>query len=112
MWIAVNRRRVKSDSPSYKEIDAILHDDRATEDRGKKTFDRQLLNLPAGTMIEFNGKAYLIWRDRLFLWSFLGYAPAKTKVAPQATVSVLTPKSIVRMLAKGFVPQVHKSAFL
>lgn len=110
-WIVANRKRVKSDNPSFKEMDKVLQEDRATEERGKNTFDEQLEKLPAGTMIELNGNAYLWWRERLFKWDFKGYSYEKTKVARHATVCVLTPKSIVLMFTKGFVPQVHVSAF-
>jgi hypothetical protein len=111
-WVAVaaNRDRVSSDDPPYQEIDNELQRDRAIGVE-KKTYEASLGSLPDGTMIELKGTAYLIWRRRHYKWSFAGYEADKTKREPETTVYVLTPSSIVRMYAEGFVPQVHVSAF-
>lgn len=110
-WVAANRKLVSSDDPLIEDIDEILQGERTLSESAKNTFDKTLGTLPEGTMVELNSSAYLLWRERLFQWSFKGYAPGKIKVDLSATVRVLTPKSIVRMFAKGFVPQVHVSAF-
>jgi len=109
-WGVANRDRVSSDDPPFKEMDKVLQAERLSEGE-KKTFVAELASLPEGTMIELNGKAYLIWRERLYQWSFAGYTEDKAKRAPATRVQVLTPASIVRMYANGFVPQVHVSAF-
>lgn len=109
-WVVANRDRVSSDDPPSKEIDKILQCERVAGGE-KKTYEAVLDSLPDGTMIEQNGKAYLVWRGRLYQWSFAGYAVDNVKRTPEKSVHVLTPESIVRMYARGFIPQVHVSAF-
>lgn len=109
-WAAANLHLLTSADPPYQEMDKILQDDRVGPD-GKKKYDEILALLPAGTMIELGGVTCLIWRCRLYRWSFSGYSPYEKKVAPTTSVKVLTPASIVRTYTTGFVPQVHVSAF-
>lgn len=109
-WAAANLHRVTSANPPYKEMDKILHEDRVTTD-GKKTYEAHFASLPEGSMIELDGATCLLWRGRPYLWSFAGYKPYERKVAPTTMVKVLTPESIVRTFASGFVPEVHVSAF-
>lgn len=109
-WVAANREFVEPDDPAIKEIDKVLQSER-TFGMEKMTFDAELGLLPNGTIIDLKGAAYLVWRGQLYAWSFAGYEAVKTKTQPSTVVCVLTPPSIVRMFAKGFVPQVHNSAF-
>jgi hypothetical protein len=109
-WTAANRERVSSDDPSFKEMDKVLQGERV-DGREKKSYQAVLDSLPDGTMIEINSRAYLVWRRSMYLWSFPGYVEEKGRHAPSTTVTVLTPESIVRIFAQGFVPQVHVSAF-
>lgn len=110
-WAAANRNRISSDDPPYKEIDDVLQGERVLPAGEKRTYLASLDSLPQGTKIELNGKAYLVWRRRLYLWSFSGYTEDKTKRAPATPVQVLTPVSIVKTYSNGFVPQVDVSAF-
>lgn len=110
-WVAANRDLVSSDDPPYKEMDKVLQDDRVLPDGEKRIFFAELSTLPRGTMVALDRMAYLVWRERLYQWSFAGYTEDKVKRAPTTSVQVLTPASIVRMYAAGFVPQVHVSAF-
>lgn len=96
--------------PPFQEMDNKLQEDRV-EGGGKRKYDSAFELLPAGTMIELGSDAGLIWRGRLFVWSFAGYKPYERKLDPTKMVKVLTPASIVRTYADGFVPQVHVSAF-
>jgi hypothetical protein len=90
-------------------IDRLLHSERVRRDGGKKTYRTALSTLPAGSIAEHEGRAYLIWAGKLRLWSFAGYGPAAS-VSPATEVTVLTPKSIVQAIRAGFVPHVHESA--
>ncbi|WP_202593992.1 hypothetical protein [Geobacter anodireducens] len=110
-WAAANRDRISSDDPPYKEMDEVLQGERALSEGEKNTYAAALDSLPEGTMIELDGKAFLVWRARLYQWSFSGYTEDKAKRAPAGLVKVLTPASIVRMYSRGFVPQVDVSAF-
>lgn len=110
-WSTANRDLVSSDDPPYKEMDGVLQGERVLPKEEKKKRVAVLDSLPDGTMIALNGKAYLVWRRRLYQWSFAGYSQDKVKRASTTSVQLLTPASIIRMYANGFVPQVDVSAF-
>ena len=65
-------------------------------------------DLPLGTIVEHEGDPYLLWRSGWFEWTPRGYE--KPSAARPAVVEVLTPRSIVAILRRGFSPQVHPSA--
>lgn len=109
-WVAANRRLVELDAPPIKDVDKELQNER-TDGNGKATYEAELGSLPDGTLIDLKGSAFLVWRRRLYKWSFAGYEEDKVKRPLATNVKVLTPASIVRMFANGFVPQVHASAF-
>jgi hypothetical protein len=105
-WFAANDPADESIS----EIDRVLHLDRLTAQRGKRTFRAPLADLPLGTIVKHDGDPFLLWRSGWLRWTPTGYeAPS---AAPQgvAAADVLTPRSIVAMFRRGFVPQVHPSA--
>jgi len=110
-WVAANVDRVSTDNPPILKVDQALQQDRYIQGGEKKTYDAVLETLPAGTIFELNGSAFLVWSGRFYRWSFSGYTHHKGKQAPTSTVRVLTPESVVRMFAAGFVPQVHVSAY-
>ena len=108
-WAAGNAADAVSESPSAEKIDRVLHAERVQRGGGKKTYEAALSSLPAGVIVEHEGRAHLYWAGRLRAWSFAGYGPAAA-LSATAHVKVLTPKSIVRAIRAGFVPQVHESA--
>lgn len=91
------------------EIDRQLHRERAARGGIKVTFEAQLNALPAGTFISFYGSAFLLWGDRLYRWSPQGYTQDVPSISKDSAVTVLTPASIVKVLARGYKPQVHDS---
>jgi hypothetical protein len=94
---------------SADKIDRVLHSERVQRGGGKKTYKAILSSLPAGVIVEHEGRAYLLWAGKLRPWSFAGYGPADD-VSSEAGVKVLSPRSIVRAIKAGFVPHVHESA--
>ena len=107
-WTA-GRGRTAAEAPGAEELDRVLHEERWTRAREKKTYASALASLPDGSMVEHGGRAHA-WRGgRLLPWSFEGYGPA-VAVSPAARVAVLTPLSIVGAMRAGFVPQLHESA--
>jgi hypothetical protein len=108
-WAACSPDHVVSQPLSADAIDRVLHSDRVRQGGGKKTYQAVLSTLPAGSIAEHEGRAYLIWAGKLRPWSFAGYGPA-AGVLPATEVTVLTPKSIVQAIRAGFVPHVHESA--
>ncbi|MFC7409470.1 hypothetical protein [Hydrogenophaga atypica] len=85
------------------EIDKVLHNERAQRGGGKRSYAATLSELPLGTMFSIDSAAYLVGRSGYHRWSFSGYGEPE-KLADDATVSVLTPASIVSAFSAGFVP--------
>jgi hypothetical protein len=108
-WAAGNPDLVATQIPSADEIDRVLHAERVRRGGVKQTYEATLSSLPAGIMVEHDGRAYLHRAGRLLPWSFSGYGQA-ADVSSAAQVKVLTPRSIVRAIRAGFVPQVDGSA--
>jgi len=95
--------------PSAEEMDRVLHAERLGPGGGKRTHRARLSSLPDGVLVEHARAPHLLWRGRLRPWSFEGYG-RPIDVSPAEAVAVLTPRSTVRVIAAGFVPQVHESA--
>jgi hypothetical protein len=95
--------------PSADEMDVVLHAERL-DARDKRTYRRLLADAPAGTMVaDAEGRAHLVQADGVREWTPAGYA-ARVKWPGTRTVTVLTPRSIVRALARGYPVDVHPSA--
>ena len=62
---------------------------------------------PFGAMVEIDGFAYAVKGNKLLLWSFDGYQKA-IPIVPDA--KLLTPPSIIAILAAGYKPRWHASA--
>jgi hypothetical protein len=92
------------------EIDKQLHAERMARGGKKVTYVAEFGELPEGTFIERDGKAYLLWGSKLQEWTPVGYRQSGFSVSPGETVTVLTPRSIVVLFNAGFRPQVHESA--
>lgn len=108
-WLAANGAAMPSVT-SIAELDKALHAERIDRNDAKVTYDAPFSSLPLGTFVDINGEALLLWRRGLKRWSFFGYSSSSARPSPQTPVRVLTPKSVVRTLALGFVPSVHQSA--
>lgn len=75
--------------------------------RGPRIAFRQDMLLPNGTMVTAAGNAYLRWQNQWFRWSFDGYKPTEKP----GDGAILTAPSIVAVLAAGYRPLIHDSAF-
>jgi hypothetical protein len=84
------------------DMDEALHRERI-ENRRKRTCRRRLGDLPDGTMITRNGRAYAVRGNSLLPWSFACYG-ALEPLDREAIVEVLTPRSTVAALAAGYRP--------
>ena len=84
-------------------MDATLHSERLSEGR-KRIHAAPIEGLPDGAMIERDGRAFLVSRDRLSPWSFEGYG-APIPRPRRGPANVLTPPSIVAALAAGYAPR-------
>ncbi len=89
-------------------MDAKLHAERL-EGKRKRTYRADIAALPDGTYVVLDGSAWLVWENALWEWSGDGY---RNRVARPARreAEVLTPSSIVAILAVGYRPGIHRSA--
>lgn len=92
------------------EMDRVLHTERV-DPRTRRQVTRTVLarGLPDGAMVSHGGTVGLWCRGALLPWSFDGYG-AQLPVSPRASVTLLTPPSIVAALAAGYRPMVHPTA--
>jgi hypothetical protein len=105
-WAAGKRIGV----PHAPEMDVVLHQERLDR-RAKQTQAMPVADLPDGAMLALKSApttAYAVRGARLLRWSHGGYAERIAR--PGGVANVLTPPSIVGVLAAGYRPQWHPSA--
>lgn len=89
-------------------MDDILHAERL-DGRAKRLHCRALDELPDGAVIACDGEAFAVRGAHLLQWTPSGYNAAGAR--PRGIdAEVLTPPSIVKVLAQGYAPQWHPSA--
>jgi hypothetical protein len=103
-WRAVH----PTGSSSADAMDRVLHAERRKGPFSKRTFAAQLDGLPDHAYVALDGRAWLVFRDVLLAWSPDRYVERMRR--PTGEVEVLTPASIVAVLAAGYRPGVHPSA--
>jgi hypothetical protein len=87
---------------SADDMDAILHRERL-DGRNKRTVGLPIAELSDGAMIVWRRGAALVAGDRLFPWSFNGYAAPEPRPL-RGEVEALTPPSILQAFARGYRP--------
>ena len=93
-------------------IDPVMKLDRAERHGVQRRFTARAGGLPDGAMVQLpaeEGIARLKWRGQYLKWSPTGYG-RPTAVEEKTTVTVLTPACTVKVLAAGYVPEVHPTA--
>ena len=93
-------------------IDPTMKRDREERPGVQRRFTARAGGLPDGVMVQLPeeaGIARLKWKGQYFKWSPAGYSRPRT-VEEKTTVTVLTPACTVKVLAAGYVPEVHASA--
>ena len=89
-------------------MDKVLHAERLAG-KAKRLHRRAIDTLPDGAMITLDGEVFALKAERLLRWTPEGYAEARP--LPSGTdVDVLTPPSILAVLAAGYRPLWHPSA--
>jgi hypothetical protein len=89
-------------------MDKVLHAERL-HGKIKRTHRRKLDTLPDGAMIVRDGEAFAVRGKELLPWTPAGYPEAKRRPSG-IDVDVLTPPSILTVLARGYTPLWHPSA--
>ena len=107
-WLEANQELLEGNKPTAANIDKIIHEERINNKK-KVTYVSALNSLPDGTMVELNSRTFLIWANKLYEWSYLGYSKPEIEYNINDEVNVLTPKSYVNTFSKGFIPEVHES---
>jgi len=109
-WTDIHRRAATNADA----IDEMLHRERwdATE-RRQRHHAAPLRDLPDGAFIADDGQAWLVLGPQLLRWTPVGYVDRKPR-KPRATATVITPPSLVHVIATErttHVPFLHPSAF-
>jgi hypothetical protein len=94
--------------PRAAEMDAILHAERL-DGRSKRLHRRKIGKLPDGAFVVLEGRAFAVKGNSLLRWTPAGYE-ARRHRRSGTTVDVLTPPSILAILAAGYRPRWHPSA--
>lgn len=87
------------------DIDRVLHNERLTADRRKRTYRAPLDTLPDGAFIQWDTPT-LVFGARLYPWTPAGYCEPFARPSG-VEVEVLTPPSLVAVLANGYPLQFH-----
>jgi hypothetical protein len=90
-------------------IDSLLDRGRHPPTRGRPLWEADLVDLPEGTMVLFNGEPHLVQARRLLPWQFEGYGPGAPRPLGER-VQVLTPRVTVNAIAEGYAVGVHPTA--
>jgi hypothetical protein len=87
-------------------IDAQLHEERIVPGTGGRVFhDRRFEELPDGAFVLHDGKPCLVAGSLLLSWSPAGYTAGRRRPA-NSRATVITPPSLVALLADGWTPLV------
>jgi hypothetical protein len=112
LWFAQSWQKAASlpVRPSAAQMDIWLHAERVDRrTRQQITSFVTAGDLPDGAMVRHDGTLALHCEGTLRPWSFDGYGPA-VKISSGTEVELLTPPSIVAVLAAGYRPYVHPTA--
>ncbi|HEY0603927.1 MAG TPA: hypothetical protein VGD58_13495 [Herpetosiphonaceae bacterium] len=110
-WQTLHPEADGSAKPNVDTIDRRLHEERLTDARHKRTYAASLDELPDGAFIllEPQDQPLLVLGQQLLAWTPQGYTAAIARPSDRP-VAVLTPPSIVAILAAGYRPALHPSA--
>jgi hypothetical protein len=105
-WLKGNPQYGFNEKTSIQEIDKILHKERLTKTKQKQTYTAAIDDLPNGTFISLETRAYLVKDALLHEWSPFGYVNTIERPA-SGEVTVLTPLSVVNAFRAGYVPEMR-----
>ena len=106
LWAGTVGREGRATAP---EMDGVLQAERVGRDGAKVLHHAPFDSLPSGTFVRLDGQPYLVLGDRLALWTPEGYAAPRERPR-HGQAEVLTPRTLVTVLAAGFCPTLHPSA--
>jgi hypothetical protein len=89
-------------------MDTAQHAERLAG-KAKRLHRRDIDTLPDAAMIVLDGEVFAVRGERLLPWTAFGYGPSRPR-PKRGEVEVLTPPSILSVLARGYRPHWHPSA--
>jgi hypothetical protein len=107
-WVTANPDLAGRTDGTMAAIDRILHAECVDGAGRKRTWSAALGALPDGTLVMLagGGEPFLRHGKALHPWTPAGYGPVR-HLAPETVVEVLTPPSVVKVLALGYRPVIH-----
>jgi hypothetical protein len=110
IWLVANRDRGLGPDVLIGAIDRELDRDRLDSDGRPRTYRAEVGSLPDGVFVVLPGvtDALLVWHGGVAPWAPAGYGGVRRSPRGQRA-TVLTPRSMVRTIAAGYVPAVHSS---
>ncbi len=105
LWAKVHGREGR---PSAPEMDEILQTERVDAHGDKVTYEAPLAELPDGAFVRYDRQLLLVRGASLHPWTPDGYTPPRHRPR-DGIAEVLTPRTIVAILASGFMPALHPS---
>ncbi len=111
LWVTANPALANGVRPAAPVLDAALHAERITALGQKVVYAAKLGDLPTGTMVTLaeSEHALLVYEHTLLPWQPAGYG-LPVLYCKDMLGEVLTPRSVVRVLALGYPVEVHPSA--
>jgi hypothetical protein len=112
LWARLQGRTERERAPA---MDDVLHAERVDSARRKVTFRARRADIPSGAFVRYArdgsaARSYLVIGNQLLVWHPSGYTSLVMPAHNGDEVEVLTPRSIVAVLAGGYRPMLHPSA--
>ncbi|GLZ36571.1 hypothetical protein [Actinokineospora sp. NBRC 105648] len=89
--------------PRAADIDAVLDDERKTNDGRRRTIPTPAKTLPDGVFVEHEGHHWLVHANTLHRWTPGGYSDRRE--LPTGELRLLTPPSTAEVISAGFRPR-------
>ncbi len=91
------------------DIDRVLHGERVGPGGEKRLHRAGYGRLADGSMVERDGRAWLVLDGDLLAWSPFGYVERHSRPGA-GTAKLLTPPSMIAVIRAGYAPSVHPTA--
>jgi len=90
-------------------IDRTLHAERIGPGDGKRLVEARLADLPDGSMVGEDDRAWMVLGSELLAWSPFGYR-SRRSMPRRAIVRILTPPSMIEVIRSGYEVGLHPTA--
>ena len=97
--------------PTAPEIDRTLHEERIdkTAPQKKRRHERRFEDLPNGAFVEWKAEAWLVWGTAMFRYTPAEYVEKVQRPGGTVEVDVLTPPSVLSVLAGGYAGRLRRN---